>query len=108
MQPTPSPKSMSDAPAFFLTTPPDFFLAISTDHTPAGAGTGLHPPPAASKKARPELAEGSSTYQDFLPAASSFSALAATGRPSFFMRPPVCPTPAPPHSSIGPSFPLKP
>src|SRR5438105_10119789 len=71
MQPTPSPRSISDAPAFFLTTPPDFFLAISTDHTPAVAGAGLYPPPATSKKARPELAEASSTYQDFLPAASS-------------------------------------
>src|SRR5438477_12238850 len=101
MQPTPSPKSISDALAFFLTTPPDFFLAISTDHTPCGAGTGLYPPPAASKKARPELADGSSTYQDFFPAASSLSAFAATGRPSFFMRRTVCSTPAASHSSNG-------
>ena len=40
MQPTPSPKSTSDAPAFFLTTPFDF-LATSTDHTPDGTSTGL-------------------------------------------------------------------
>src|SRR5256885_11501811 len=108
MQPTPSPRSISDAPAFFFTTPPDFFLAISTDHTPAGAGTGLYSPPAASKKARPELAEASSTYQDFFPAASSFSALAATGRPSFFMRATVASTPAASHSSKGPDCQLKP
>src|SRR5207244_7143242 len=108
MQPTPSPKSMSDPPAFFLTTPPDFFLATSTDHTPCEAGTGLYPPPATSRYARPEAAEASSTYQDFFPAASSFSALAATGRPSFFMRPTVCSTPAASHSSNGPNCQLKP
>src|SRR5436853_7427883 len=103
MQPTPSPRSMSDAPAFLLTTLPDFFLATSTDQTPAGAGTGLCPPPATSRYARPEAAETSSTYQDFSPAANSFSALAATGRPSFFMRPTVCSTPAASHSSNGPN-----
>ena len=48
MQPTPSPRSTSDAPEFFLTTPLDFF-ATSTDHTPAGTFTGSYFPVLRSK-----------------------------------------------------------
>ena len=40
MQPTPSPISMSEAPAFFLTTPLAF-LATVTDQTPAGTTSGM-------------------------------------------------------------------
>ncbi len=40
MQPTPSPRSTSEAPAFFLTTPLAF-LATVTDQTPAGTSSGL-------------------------------------------------------------------
>ncbi len=47
MQATPSPRSTSDAPEFFLTTPLDFF-ATSTDHTPAETFT-------ASYFARPQI-----------------------------------------------------
>ncbi len=50
----------------------------------------------------------SSAYQDLFPEASSFSTLAATGRPSFFMRATVASTPAASHSSKGPSSQLKP
>src|SRR5579862_98452 len=39
MHPTPSPRSTSDAPEFFFTTPFDF-LATVTDQTPAGTCTG--------------------------------------------------------------------
>ena len=39
MQATPSPRSTSEAPEFFFTTPLDF-LATVTDHTPAGTVTG--------------------------------------------------------------------
>ena len=39
MQPTPSPRSTSDAPAFFFTTKFDF-LATVTDQTPAGTSSG--------------------------------------------------------------------
>ena len=40
MQPTPSPISTSEAPAFFFTTRPDFF-ATATDHTPCGNFFGV-------------------------------------------------------------------
>ncbi len=38
MQATPSPRSTSDAPEFFFTTPFDFFATV-TDHTPSGTST---------------------------------------------------------------------
>src|SRR4051794_13159189 len=53
MQATPSPMSISEAPEFFLTTPLDFFAAL-TDHTPAGVSTGLREEDARSKYARPD------------------------------------------------------
>src|SRR6202000_2123644 len=106
MQPTPSPRSMSEAPAFFFTTPLDF-LAVETDHTPSAAGTGMYFPLRRSKYARPEGDAGSSLYQFFAPAAKSFSALAATGLPSFFMRATVGSTPARSHTSNGPTSQLK-
>src|SRR3981189_695573 len=64
MQPTPSPRSTSEAPAFFLTTPFDFF-ATSTDQTPGGTSTGFQFAVARSQCLRPEGAGGSSGYQDF-------------------------------------------
>src|SRR5580658_5685601 len=85
MQPTPSPKSISEAPEFFLTTPFDF-LATSTDHTPSGTETGRQLPVARSQYLRPDGVFGSSAYHDFAPEASNFSTLAATGCPSFFIR----------------------
>src|SRR5438552_7928664 len=57
---------------------------------------------------RPDAVLGSSAYQDFLPEARSFSTLAATGLPSFFMRATVASTPAASHSSKGPISQLKP
>src|SRR6202795_4846691 len=107
MQPTPSPRSTSDAPEFFLTTPFDF-LATVTDHTPAGTCTACQLPVARSQYLRPEAALESSAYQDFCPEASSFSTFAATGLPSFFMRATVASMPAASHSSKGPSSQLKP
>src|ERR1700676_2105890 len=107
MQPTPSPTSISEAPEFFLTTPLDF-PATSTDHTPSGTATGFKVPLARSKYARPEAVFASSAYQDFLPLASNFSTLAATGRPSFFIRATVASTLAASQSSNGPSSQLKP
>src|SRR6202030_4704304 len=107
MHPTPSPKSISEAPEFFLTTPLDF-LATSTDQTPSGTSTGFRRPSAGSKYARPEGVFESSVYHAFLPLASNFSTLAATGRPSFFMRDTVASTPAASQSSKGPSSQLKP
>src|SRR5215831_16174137 len=107
MQATPSPRSMSEAPEFFLTTPFDFFATV-TDQTPAGTSTAWHWPLARSKYARPDLVLESSLYQDFCPSASNFSALAATGLPSFFIRPTVASTPAASHNSNGPSSQLNP
>src|SRR6202158_5013629 len=107
MQATPSPRSTSEALEFFLTTPLDFF-DTSTDQTPAGTSTGLSFPGARSQYLRPDEVFGSSAYQDFCPEASSFSTLAATGRPSFFMRAPGASTPAASQSSKGPSSQLKP
>src|ERR1700732_1328680 len=102
MQPTPSPRSINEAPAFFFTTPLDFF-AVETDHTPCATCTGRYLPERRSKYARPEGDEGSSLYQVFDPAleASSFSAFAGTGLPSFFIRATVCSTPARSHISKG-------
>src|SRR5215467_1632115 len=107
MQPTPSPKSTSDAPEFFFTTPFDF-LATSTDHTPSGTFTGFQFSCSKSQYIRPDEVCGSSRYQDFRPVASSFSTFAATGRFSFFMRETVASTPAASHSSNGPISQLKP
>src|SRR5208282_329696 len=100
MQPTPSPRSTSDAPEFFLTTALDFF-ATSTDQTPSGTATGCQLPVARSQCSRPEGDFGSSSYQDLFPEAKSFSTLAATGLPSFFMRATVASTPAASQSSKG-------
>src|SRR5580700_5810246 len=107
MQPTPSPRSISDAPEFFFTTPLDFFATV-TDHTPAGTSTGFQLPVARSKYARPDAAFGSSPYQALWPEASNFSTFAATGLPSFFMRDTVASTPAASQSSKGPSSQLNP
>src|ERR1700723_3917187 len=104
MQPTPSPRSMRDAPEFFLTTLLGFvFLATSTDQTPSGTATSCQLPVARSKYLRPDGVFGLSAYQDLFPEASSFSTLAAIGRPSFFMRATVGSTPATSQSSKGPS-----
>src|SRR6266852_9901983 len=70
MQPTPSPRSTSDAPEFFFTTPFDFF-ATSTDQTPAGTETDFDTPLARSKYALPEAVFASSEYHDVFPEASS-------------------------------------
>src|SRR6201989_3028670 len=107
MQPTPSPRSTSEAPEFFLTTPFDFFATV-TDQTPSGTVIGCKPLEARSKYLRPERACASSAYQLFLPDPSSFSTFAANGLPSFFMPPPVASTPAASHSSNGPISQLKP
>src|SRR6476660_1244730 len=107
MQPTPFPRSTTEAPEFFLTTPLDFF-ATSTDQTPVETFTGSYFAVRKSKKTRPDAALGSSRYQDFLPAASNCSTFAATGRSSFFMRATLASTPAASQSSKGPSFQLKP
>src|SRR6202051_1286738 len=107
MQATPSPRSTSDVPEFFFTTPLDF-LATVTDHTPDGTSMGCQLPVASCQYLRPDGVLGSSAYQDSWPAASSFSTLAATGLPSFLMRATVASTPAASHSSKGPSSQLKP
>src|SRR5208282_155302 len=107
MQPTPSPRSTSDAPEFFFTTPFDFFATV-TDQTPAGTSTGFQFPVSSSQYLRPDAVFASSAYQLFWPAPSSFSTLAATGLPSFFMRATVASTPAAFHSSNGPNSQLKP
>src|SRR5258706_16273135 len=100
MHATPSPRSTSEAPAFFLTTPFDFF-ATSTDHTPSGSSTRFKAAVARSQNLRPETALGSSAYQDFGPDPSNFSTLAATGHPSFLMRATVASTPAASHNWKG-------
>src|SRR5580704_6778170 len=107
MQATPSPKSTSDAPEFFFTTPFDFFATV-TDQTPAGTSTTFQLSEPRSQYLRPEADFGSSAYQDFCPAASNFSTFAATGFASFFIRTTVASTPAASHSSNGPSSQLKP
>src|SRR5208282_5667398 len=95
MQPTPSPRSTSDAPGFFLTTPlVVVFIATSTDQTPGGTVAGCQLPVARSQCLRPDGVFGSSAYQDFWPAAKSFSTLAST--------------PAASQSSKGPSSQAKP
>src|SRR5579863_4179939 len=107
MQPTPSPRSINDAPEFFFTTPLDFFATV-TDHTPAGTCTASQLPVPRSQYLRPEADWGSSLYQFFCPVARSFSTFAATGLPSFFMRATVASTPAASQSSKGPSSQLNP
>src|SRR5580658_4318876 len=106
-QATPSPRSMSDAPEFFLTSPLDFFATV-VDQTPVGTSTSGQLPVASCQYFLPEAAWGSSEYHDFWPAARSFSTLAATGLLSFFMRATVASTPAASQSSKGPSSQLKP
>src|ERR1700704_6586336 len=107
MHATPSPRSTSEAPAFFLTTPFDFF-ATSTDQTPGGTSTRFQVAVDRSQYLRPEAAAESSAYQDFCPEASNFSTLAGTGCCSFFMRATVASTPAASQSSNGPSSQLNP
>src|SRR5258708_6541934 len=107
MQPTPSHRSMSDAPEFFFTTPFDFFATV-VDHTPGDTSTGRQLLVARSQYFRPEAVFGSSEYHDFWPAAKSFSTFAATSLPSLFMRATVASTPTASHSSKGPSSQLKP
>src|SRR5271170_116736 len=107
MQPTPSPRSTSDAPEFFFTTPFDFFATV-TDHTPEGTSTGCQLPVVSCQYLRPDAVFVSSAYHDFCPAASNFSTFSATGLPSFFIRSTVASTPAASHSSNGPSSQLKP
>src|ERR1700691_2182222 len=82
MQPTPSPRSTTEAPGFFLTTPLDFF-ATATDQTPGGTWSSCQLPVVSCQYFRPDGVFGSSAYHDFWPAASSFSTLAATGFFSF-------------------------
>src|ERR1700704_2707469 len=103
----PSPRSTKDAPAFFLTTPLDFFTT-STDHAPCGTSTFRQSPVAKSQYFRPDEAVGSAAYHDFCPEESNFSTLVEIGCPSAFMRMTVASTPAAPHSSKGPSSQLKP
>src|SRR5438477_3685592 len=107
MQATPSPRSMSEAPEFFLTTGLDF-LATVTDHTPARTCTGSQLSVPSSQYLRPAGEVGSSRYQDFCPEASRRCTFVGTGLPSFFMRATVASTPAASQSSKGPSSQLKP
>src|SRR5258708_3528736 len=62
MQPTPSPRSTSDAPEFFFTTPLDFFATV-TDHTPLGTCSACQLPLRRSQNFRPEGDFASSMYQ---------------------------------------------
>src|SRR5580658_825225 len=107
MQATPSPRSTTEAPEFFLTTPLDSFATV-TDQTPDGTSTGFQFPIASCQYLRPEGVFGSSAYHDFWPAARSFSTFAATGLFSFFMRATVDSTLAASQSSKGPSSQLNP
>src|SRR5947209_3159946 len=107
MQAMPSPRSTSEAPEFFFTTPFDFFATV-TDHTPAGTCTGSQLSVPSSQYLRPERDLGSSMYQDLCPPARSLSMLAATGLPSFFMRATVASTPTASQSSNGPNSQLNP
>src|ERR1035438_8042424 len=93
MHPTPSPRSTSDAPEFFFTTPLDFFATV-TDQTPAGTCTASQLPVPNAQYFRPAEDFASSMYHDFCPEASNRSTFAATGLPSFFMRATVASTPA--------------
>src|SRR6266700_2700725 len=72
MHATPSPRSTTDAPEFFFTTPLDFFATV-THQTPAATTTGSQLPFESSQYFLPEAAVGSSEYHDFCPEASSFS-----------------------------------
>src|SRR6202050_2698599 len=64
MQATPSPRSTSEAPEFFLTTPFDFFATV-TDQPPGGTSRGFQFPVSSSQYLRPEDVFGSSAYHDF-------------------------------------------
>ena len=84
MQATPSPRSTSDAPEFFLTTPLDFFATV-TDQTPAGTSNGcslarLRDP----NTCGPKWTWDHRRTRTSVPTASSFSTLAAT-RLTFFL-----------------------
>src|SRR5260370_33136320 len=68
MQATPSRRSTSDAPEFFLTTPLDFFAA-SPDQTPVGTVTGCQLPVARCQCWRPDGVLGSTAYQELFPEA---------------------------------------
>src|ERR1700752_105496 len=81
MQATPSPRSSSDAPEFFFTTPFDFFATV-TDQIPDDAGTGSQLSVPDSQYLRPAGDFGSSRYHDFCPDASNRSTLWDTGLPS--------------------------
>src|SRR5258708_25630086 len=83
MQPTPSPKSTSEAPEFFLTTPFDF-LATETDHTPSETSTGLYVAVPRSNDAPPDLCEGASSDQRLALHPVHFSALGGPRLPYFF------------------------
>src|SRR5215813_13826395 len=107
MHATPSPRSTSDAPEFFLTTPFDFF-ATAIDQTPVGACIGSNVARFRSQYDFPEEDCEFSEYQLFCPDASNFSTFAAMGRLSFFMRATLASTPAAFHNSNGPSSQLKP
>src|SRR4051794_8831552 len=107
MHPTPSPRSISEAPAFFFTTPFDFFAAV-TDQTPSGTSTGVNDDVRRSKYSLPDPALVESWYQVFAPEPSNFSTFGASGLPCFFMRATVASTPAASHSSNGPISQLKP
>src|ERR1700730_12662615 len=107
MHPTPSPRSINDAPEFFFTTPFDFFATV-VDQTPGDTSTCRQLPVVRPQYFRPEAVFGSSLYQDFCPAPKSFSTFAETGLLSFFMRATVASMPAASHSSNGPSSQLKP
>src|ERR1700678_1794105 len=107
MQATPSPRSTSDAPEFFLTTPSDFFATV-TDHTPGGTSIDCQLSVIKLQNLRPEADFASSMYQPLCPAARSFSTFAATGLPSFFILSTVGSTPIAFHNSNGPSSQLKP
>src|SRR5579864_2553330 len=107
MQATPSPKSTSDAPEFFFTTPFDFFATV-TDHTPGGTCTASQLSVPISQYFFPAGDFGSSMYQDCWPDASSRATFGGTVLPSFFIRVTVGSTAAASHSSKGPSSQLNP
>ena len=86
MQATPSPRSTSEAPEFFFTTPLDFF-ATSTDHTPAGTFTGFVFAVLRSKYTAARGGLGIVGVPGFLSAPRATSRhLQPPACPSFFMR----------------------
>ena len=108
MQPTPSPRSTSEAPEFFFTTPLDFFATV-TDHTPSGTVTGFQLPLARSKndsaRRRGRIVARTSISCPIQAASQHWPRSACL---SFFMRATVASTPAASHSSNGPISQLKP